>query len=155
MIVDARHRLARDERAGGVLVASGRGLRNLLADRCAGDAQETARAVIRLHEDADSVATEARVDLARGGPAAALEAVADHAGAAADVAFGDAARSRGVERREDVLRLHVEAVDVVEKAVPRFGDDRQRPLLRRAAMIPRPFDRRVTHDADAVRVRDE
>ena len=53
--------------------------------------------------------------------------MADHAGAAADVAFGDRARLRAVERGVDVLRAHVKAVDVVELAVPGLGHHRQRP----------------------------
>ena len=48
-----------------------------------------AAAVVALHEDADGVAADFCVELARGGADAAFEFVADHAGAAADVAFGD------------------------------------------------------------------
>ena len=35
--------------------------------------------------------------------------------------------ARRVERLEDVLRLDVKAVDVVEAAVPGLGDDGKRP----------------------------
>src|SRR5437870_729274 len=81
--------------------------------------------------------------------AAALEAVADHAGTAADVAFRNTTRRRGVERGEDVIGLHVKPVDVVQHTVPRFRDDGQRPGLRRDAVLDGPFDRRVADDADA------
>ena len=61
-------------------------------------------------------------------------------------------------RLEDVLRLHVKSVDVVQEPVPRLGDDRQRPPVARcvgATLLHAPGDRRVAHDADAVRVGQE
>ena len=66
------------------------------------------------------------------GADAALEAVADHAGAAADVALGHRPALGAVERLEDVRLLDVEAVDVVEVAVVGLGHDRQRPPVARA-----------------------
>src|SRR5262249_7235313 len=85
---------------------------------------------------------------------AALEAVADHPGAAADVALGDRAPACRVERGEDVLRRHMLALDVVEPAVVRLADGRHRPVraLARGARLVR--HDRVPHDADAVGVRD-
>ena len=64
---------------------------------------------------------------ARRRPDAALELVADHPGAATDRAFVDRAAGRGRERRVQVLRTNVEAVDVVEQPVERLADHRQRP----------------------------
>ena len=53
--------------------------------------------------------------------------MADHAGPAADGALRDRAVGRGRERGVEVLGPDVEAVDVVERAVVRLADDRQRP----------------------------
>ena len=51
--------------------------------------------------------------------------------------------------------LHVKAVDVVEPAVPGFGDHRQRPLvLVHSVIAERPGDDGVAHHADAVGVGD-
>src|SRR5438105_10199422 len=111
--------------------------------------------MIGLHEYADGVAAEASVDFPRRGAGAALEPIAAHARAAADVSFGHASRARLLDRRDDVFRLYMEAVDVVEKSVVRFRDDRQRPGLKQLDVLGRPPDRGIAHDADAVRVRDE
>ena len=45
--------------------------------------------------------------------------------------------ARAIQRVEHVLRLDVKAVDVVEPAVPGFGDHRQRPP--RAGGVRRPW----------------
>ena len=58
-----------------------------------------------------------------------------------------------VERREDVLLGDMKAIDVVERSVPRLGDDRQRPIELKA-FLHQPFDYRIAHDAHAVRVGD-
>ena len=64
----------------------------------------------------------------RGRADAALEAVADHPGAAADVALVDRAVRRRVERSRSRARGgRGSPFDVVEDAVPRLGDDRQAP----------------------------
>ena len=112
-----------------------------------------ARAVVALDQHADRVAAGLGGEHARRGADAALEAVADHPGAAADVALGDGPAARAVERREHVLGLHVEAVDVVEQAVVGLGHDRQAPGLQ-ARPRHLPLEDRVAHDADAVRVGD-
>src|SRR6202035_1595842 len=62
---------------------------DLAPDRNAVDAQEVAGAVIRLHQGAHRIALAALGHKPRGGARAALELVADHAGAAADIALGD------------------------------------------------------------------
>ena len=86
----------------------------------------------------------------RGGADPALEAVADHARAAADGALVDGAVTRRLERGGDVLRPHVEAVDVVQEAVPRLADDGQAPV---GAVRLHCGDQRIADDADRVRVR--
>ena len=79
-------------------------LRNLAAHRHAGDPQLRAPAEVGLHQHADRVAAAARRRATRDdGADAALEPVADHAGAAADVALGDRPARGAVERLEDVL----------------------------------------------------
>src|SRR5262245_17406088 len=79
--------------------------------------------------------------------------MADHASAAADVPFGNRPAARAVERLEHVLVAHMESVDVVQPAVVGFGNDRQSPRLQSG---PRylPFQNRVPHDTNAVRIRD-
>src|SRR6476660_483355 len=55
-----------------------------------------------------------------------------------------------------MLRLDVEAVDVVEPAIPGFRDDRERPPVAGGvglAMRHAPLNDGVAHHADAVRVR--
>jgi len=97
------------------------------ADGNSGDAEILARAEVALDEDADGVAAVFFGELAGRCADAAFVAAADHAGAAADVAFFDATGLRGIDGVEGVLGLDVEAVDVVEPAVPCFGDDGKRP----------------------------
>ena len=59
------------------------------------------------------------------------------------------------QRLVDVIHRHVEAVDVVEEAVPRLARDRQRPERRPERQHPdRGPDDPVVDDADAVGVRD-
>ena len=80
--------------------------------------------------------------------------MADHAGTAADVPLSDRAAARGRKRLLHVLRADMEAVDVVQPAVPGLGDDRQIPGLGELAALDRGGHEGVAHDADAVGVRD-
>ena len=114
------------------------------------DAQPGPAAVVRLHEHTDGPAV---LDDAGGRADAALEAVADHAGAAADGPLLDCAAVRARKRRRHVLRRDVEAVDVVEEAVPGLADDGQAPAVAVVAVLCR-RDERVADDADRVRVRE-
>src|SRR5258708_27819023 len=98
-------------------------LGNFFADGDAGDAELITASVVALDEDADGVASEFGVEDAGRRPDAAFEFVADHAGAATDVAFFDDAGVSYVEGGAGVLGLDVESVDVVEPAVPGFGDN--------------------------------
>lgn len=127
------------------------------ADRVARDAQRRALPVVRLHERADRPAARRFGDDARRGADAALELVADHAGAAADAAFRDRARTRGGERLRDVPDAHVLPPDVVQESVERLHHDRHAPVhvlaLARAALRALGGDERIAHDADVVRVR--
>ena len=116
---------------------------------------------IRLNECADGVAVAGlsapgiRRDHARRGASPALELITNHAGPAADAAFGDRPALRGIERVRDVLRFHMESVDVIQPAVPGFGDHRQAPpvtgLIRRAVREA-PRDDRVARHAHAMGV---
>ena len=67
-------------------------------DRHAIDAQQRALAVVRLHQRADDIPRTVDFDTARRGADAALELVADHAGAAADIAFGTGPAAPPIER---------------------------------------------------------
>ena len=126
-----------------------------LPDRHTGDHERVAYAVVGLHERASNIGMAGDVDTPRRSADAALELVADHARAAADIALGHRAALRTVQRAIDVLCAHVKAVDVVQFAVPGLGDDRRRPPVTgrvgRTSANP-PGDHRVVHDADAVRV---
>src|SRR5262249_17001188 len=130
---------------------------DLAPDRNAGDAQVGAQAVVALDQYAERVAAVLVSELPRGGADPALEAVADHAGAAANHAFLHGPRARSVERLEHVLGLDVEAVDVVQPAVPGLGHHRQRPPgpgLVLLTLLHAPGDDRIAHHAHAVSVGD-
>ena len=85
----------------------------------------------------------------------------NHPRAAADVAFGDGSRLRGVERIDRIFRRHMKAVDVVQIAVIGFCDDRQGPehvgFVRQTLVVlvfHLPCDDGVMHDTDRMRVGD-
>src|SRR2546422_1033927 len=78
-----------------------------------GDSEIRARAEVALNEDTDRIAAVFFYELARRRADATFIAAADHAGAAADVAFFDAAGLRGIHGVEGVFGFDVEAVDVV------------------------------------------
>ena len=131
-LVRQQRRVGRDDDDDRAVVALGGGL--VPAGPRAGAAptgtpairSAVARAVVRLHEHADGVAPPLHVDAPRGRADAALELVAGHARAAADIALGDRARLRRRRApRSTCSGLHVKAVDVVQVAVPGLGDDRQ------------------------------
>ena len=62
---------------------------------------------------------------------------------------------RLVQRLRYMFGLNVKTVDVVEKTIPRFRHDRQRPRLKSLALLLHlPGDHRIAHSADAVCVRD-
>src|SRR5208283_5488700 len=97
------------------------------------------------------------IEYAGRGADAALEFVADHASAAADVALFDGAGVGGVEGMESVFGLDVESVDVVEIAVPGFGDNGERPPVAfriGRAVFDLPGDDGIADDPHAVRVGD-
>ena len=85
---------------------------------------------------------------------ATLEAVTAHAGATTHGSLLDAPCARIPERLERVLRLHVEAVDIVETSVVGLRNDRERPQEVRVS-LPHPIDDRIPHDTHAVRVGDQ
>src|SRR6185295_10904242 len=90
---------------------------DLLSNRNAGDPQIAARAEVALHQNTDCVAALLCGQLARGGADAALESETGHPRPTAnDALFRQAARRR-VERVENVLFLHVKAVDVVQISI--------------------------------------
>ncbi len=131
---------------------AGKQVRDLAPDGRARDLQPRAEAVVALHEHADRERAGIREHAGRGADPS-LELMAHHPRAPADVALGHRPARRAIERLEDVLVLHVKAVDVVEGAVVGLRDHRQAPGLH-----PRPRDLplqdRVAHHAHAVRVRD-
>src|SRR4029077_7027333 len=123
----------------------------------AGDTEIHARAVVALHEHTDGIASVFCGKRVRRGANASFVATADHTCATAHVAFLDGTGFRGVDGVEGVLGLDVKPVDVVEPAVPRFGDDGERPpVAGRIGLAVRdaPLNDRVADHADAVRVGD-
>src|SRR5258705_2262908 len=92
------------------------------------DRELAARAVVAWHQHTDRVPPTLGGEPARCGANAAFELIADHPGAAPDIALGHRTAARAVERGKGVLLGDVEAVDVVQRAVPRLRDDRQRPV---------------------------
>src|SRR4029077_18168564 len=93
----------------------------------AGDAELIAGSVVALDEDADGVASFFGVEHARGSADAAFEFIADHSGSATDISFFNRTSVSYVEGVEGVFGTDVESIDVVEIAVPSFGDYRERP----------------------------
>src|SRR6267378_2704442 len=113
---DDRAMVVIHKRSAGVRYISG----NFSSHGNAGDAQIVFRAVVALHKNSNRVTAVFCVQLAGGCADSSFEAVADHSGATANVAFRNRAGRRGIDGVQSVLRLHVESVDVVEPAVPRF-----------------------------------
>ena len=69
--------------------------------------------MVALQQHAHGVAALLGGEAAGGGADAALELVADHAGAPADVAFRHGAAARRVEGVEHIFGVNVESVHVV------------------------------------------
>ena len=99
-----------------------------LAHVSAVEAQQTAAAVVGLHQRAYHERSARRGGHAAGGADTAFELVADHPGAAADVALGHGrgqpARAFGIgQRGGHMFGGEVEGADVVEEPVVGFAHD--------------------------------
>ena len=108
---------------------------NFSPDGHAVNPEEIAIAVIGLHQHAYRPASAAIFHHARRRADAALEVVADHAGAAAHAAFRDRAAVSVVDRRVDVRFGHVVRVRIVEPAIVSFGGNGQGELMRIAFLL--------------------
>ena len=86
---------------------------------------------------------------ARRSAGAALELVADHARAAADIALGDRSRDRAVQRGERMFGSDREARRIAEPAVIGLRHDRQQPGHRHLVAHGECADR-IAHHADRV-----
>jgi hypothetical protein len=128
---------------------------DLAPHRMAVEPEHLAEAVVRLHEHTDRVRRTSGRHATRRRPDAALELVADHPRAAADVAFSDGqAGVLGVgQRGAHVVSGEVERVDVVEEAVVRLAHDREAPR-RVGIALDLLGDEGVAHQSDLVGVRD-
>ena len=91
------------------------------------DGKALACAVVRLDKHPDCEAAVGGRKDPRSSADTALEAVADHACAAADVPLGNGARYCGIDGGDNVLRPDVLTVYVVQPPVPGLADDRQAP----------------------------
>ena len=94
-----------------------------------------ALAEVRLHEDAKREGSRWRLDDARGGPDAALEAEEHHAGPATHAALGDRTRRGAIERGPDIFLAHGEGQVVVQEAVVALGHDGNGDLVAREVGI--------------------
>src|SRR5579885_3384435 len=106
----------------------------MCSNRNAADYQLAGPAAIELHNHAERVTALIAWQPARRSADSALPSIADHPGAAPDVAFRNRSPSRSVQGRECVSGLDVKAVGIVQVAVPRLRDDRQRPRLKHPAV---------------------
>jgi len=123
------------------------------AHRRAVDREPAPDPVVGLHLDADRADPVPGVGHPGGGADAALETVTDHPGARPDVALGHRTGSGVGDCGAHVLGAYVQAVAVVQQAVPGLRHDRQAPAdLRRIALLDLQLDQCVTHNPDAVGV---
>ena len=129
--------------------------RDRLADRHAVDPQELPAPVVRLDQRADGEPASVGPDDPRRRPDPALELMADHPGPAAHGTLGHRAAGGRRQGGVQVLGPDVEAVDVVEDAVVRLPDDRQRPEVGVRPVGPhRVNQQRVVDDSHRVGVGD-
>src|SRR5690606_9831404 len=117
-----------------------------------------ALAVVGLHQGAESVGLAVDLDQPRGAAGTALVAVADHAVAAADVAFGNGAASCCIQRSQGVGLGYMLTVNVVDHPVVGLGHYRHGPevlaLPEVGVLADRPARGCMVDDADTVRVGD-
>ena len=131
--------------------------RQLRAHRRAGNSQLPLGAAIALHQRRHPIGTSHAGRRSN----AALESKANHSGAAADVAFRHASGRRAIHGLEHMRGLYVKSVDVVQKAVPRFRNNWERPEIIAGAVggpafvFHLPGDGSIAHHAHAVSVGDE
>ena len=133
-------------------------VRDLAAHRHSRHPERLAATVVALHQHAHRVALVRDLHNPRRGPDPALEAVADHARAAAHVPLGHRPAARRLHRGQRIGLGDVLATDVVERPVPGLAHDRKRrePRPRATFDAPRhpPADHRMMHDPHTQRVRD-
>src|SRR5262249_33667463 len=124
------------------------------ADRHAIDPQCLAQSVIGLDQCSDGVTSPVLGNDPRRRACSALELVANHAGAATNIAFGDRpAAGRGIESSEGMFSCKGKALNLAQPPVIGLSNTRQQPLLWRATAHGERTDR-VAHHADLTRVRD-
>ena len=122
---------------------------NLAAHRHAIDPQQIARAVIGLHQGADGEMLAGGFDHPARGADPALELVADHARAAADIALGHRAAAGGVQRGMGHGLGDRKGLGIGEPAVMGLGHDRQMPGRLDAELDGIAADG-IAHGADAM-----
>ena len=122
---------------------------DLATDRHAIDPQCFAQSVVGLDQYPNSVAHPILNNDARGCAGAALELVANHAGAATNVAFGDRPACSGIESRKRMFRFKWKALNVAQPSIVGLGNDREVKLLWSAVAHP-DCAYRVADDADLV-----
>src|ERR1700729_1406499 len=114
-------------------------------------------AEVALDQHSYGVATVFFAKLARCRAGAAFPFETNHSRSAADVTFGDRTAMCTGHRCVSVGRRHMKTIDVVQVAVPGFGDDGKRPPVlqrKRGGVLELPGDHGVANDSDAVGVGD-
>src|SRR6202050_2031498 len=104
-------------------------LRDFFAHWNAGNPKLIAASVVALYEHPNGIASFFCIAHARRSPDPALEFVAHHTRAAADVAFFNRAGVSAIKRVPCIFGMNMKAVAIVEPAVPSFSDYRQRPTI--------------------------
>ena len=100
---------------------------NFFADGNAGDAELVAASVVALDENADGVAAFFASSTREEVPMPPLNSLQIMPVPPPTLPSSTGPAVGSVEGVEGVFGLHVESVDVVEPAVPGFGDDGERP----------------------------
>src|SRR5207245_473826 len=98
------------------------------------------------------VATVLLRQASRCGAGTALKFIADHARAAADVAFRDGSGLRLLQGLQDMLLLDVKAIAIVEVAIPGLRYHRHRPGLKELVVLDLPSNDFISDHADTVRI---
>ena len=122
---------------------------HFVPNRHACDPELRAGSIVTLNQDAYRVPTNYLG--CRAGTA--LEAVAGHSSTSPPIALGNGSGRCGIHRGESVFGRDVLPVDVV-KAIVGLGHDGHHEIVVEMALADHPFDHRIAHNADRVRVSD-
>ncbi|ENN84958.1 hypothetical protein RHSP_58759 [Rhizobium freirei PRF 81] len=149
-----------DDRAALLKLALRGAVPQVPANRHARDRQPVPLAVIGLNQRPDRIGPPVELDDAGRGARTALEAVGDHAGAAAAITLLHRACRNAVESGAHVGLADMHSVDIVQRAVIGLCNDGHDPeeivgLIGRGVMVDHPLDGGVVRHADTMRIGDD